>query len=123
MTAFRSRWDEWAPKEPTSRTDKTDKSPSVSFVSSTEEGLGQENEHVRCVVLLGQPDPGEHDNHDAEEGRRIVEAVQATGGWLTIEDEQIVLRWHGDMPGTGGLIDRIRTNRSGVVAAVRRATD
>ncbi len=35
MTAFRSRWDEWAPKVPTPRTDKTDKSPSVSFVSSS----------------------------------------------------------------------------------------
>ena len=35
MTTFRSRWDDWAPKEPNSRTDKTDKSPSVSFVSSS----------------------------------------------------------------------------------------
>ena len=33
MTAFRSRWDNWEPKEAPLRTDKADKSPSVSFGS------------------------------------------------------------------------------------------
>ncbi len=45
MTAFRSRWDDWAPKEPISRTDKTDKSPSVSFVSSPTRPFTGENDH------------------------------------------------------------------------------
>ncbi len=35
MTAFRSRWDEWEPKEPTLRTDKTDRRAFVSSVSSS----------------------------------------------------------------------------------------
>ncbi len=34
MTAFRSRWDDWEPKEAPLRTDKADKSPSVSFGSA-----------------------------------------------------------------------------------------
>ncbi len=45
MTAFRSRWDDWAPKEPISRTDKTDKSPSVSFVSSPTRPFTGENDY------------------------------------------------------------------------------
>ncbi len=35
MTAFRSRWDEWAPKGPTSRTAKSDKSPFGTFGTSS----------------------------------------------------------------------------------------
>ncbi len=45
MTAFRSRWHDWAPKEPISRTDKTDKSPSVSFVSSSTRPFAGENDY------------------------------------------------------------------------------
>jgi len=85
--------------------------------------LAQENEHVRCVVLLGQPDPGEADSDDPAEGRNIVEAIQAAGGWIRIEDGRIVLRWRGNMVGAGELIDRIRAARTGVVAALPRATD
>ncbi len=44
MMVFRSRWDDWAPKEPISRTDKTDKSPSVSFVSSPTRPFAGEND-------------------------------------------------------------------------------
>ena len=46
MTAFRSRWDDWAPKEPIPRTDKTDKSPSVSFVSSPTRPISEKNGHI-----------------------------------------------------------------------------
>ncbi len=46
MTAFRSRWDDWEPKVPTSRTDKTDKSPSVSFVSSSPRPFSEKNGHI-----------------------------------------------------------------------------
>ncbi len=46
MTAFRSRWEEWAPKVPTSRTDRTDKSPSVSFVSSSPRPISEKNGHI-----------------------------------------------------------------------------
>jgi len=139
MTSFRSRWMDWqgsvtpvcstdktdrsfpaTPETLLCVTDKTDKSPSVSFVSSTEEGLAQENEHVRCVVLLGQP-AGEADSDDPAEGRNIVEAIQAAGGWIRIEDGNIALRWRGDMPEAGELIDRIRANRTGVVAALMAA--
>jgi len=35
MTAFRSRWDDWEPKEATPCTAKADKSPSVSFGSTS----------------------------------------------------------------------------------------
>ncbi len=35
MTAFRSRWDEWAPKVPTPRTAKSDKSPFGTFGTSS----------------------------------------------------------------------------------------
>ncbi len=75
MTAFRSRWDEWAPKVPTPRTDKTDKRASVSFVSASPrhipplegEGASQKspNAHTdktdkRCPVVRPPGQPGAH---------------------------------------------------------------
>ncbi len=45
MTAFRSRWDDWAPKEPTPQGDKSAKSPSVSFVSSSTRPFTGEIDH------------------------------------------------------------------------------
>ena len=83
---------------------------------------------VRCLVLLPEPFPSESDISDPTAGRCIVDAVEAAGGWLNIEDVQaadgwnsiehgrIVLRWRGDFP--GDLIDRIRANRTGIVAAL-----
>ncbi len=41
MTAFRSRWDDWEPKEAPPRTDKADKSPSVSFGSTSPRRLDE----------------------------------------------------------------------------------
>ncbi len=67
-------------------------------------------------MLLGQPDPGEADSDDPAEGRNIVEAIQAAGGWIRIEDGRIVLRWRGDFP--GALIDQIMAARKAVVLAV-----
>ncbi len=77
----------------------------------------KERDRVRVLVLLSAPYPDELDNADPEEGRRIVAAVEKVGGWLAIEHGRIVLRWRHDvMP--GALIDRILTNRTGVVAAL-----
>ncbi len=45
MTAFRSHWDEWAPKEPTPRTDKTDRRAFVSSVSSSPRPFAGEIDH------------------------------------------------------------------------------
>ena len=118
-TSFRSPWMDWQGSEtlPCS-TDRTDKSPSVSFVSSTDRGFRQENERIHCIVLLGQPYPDEPDNDDPAEGQRIVEAVQAAGGWLRMWEGKIVFNWRGEIPNAGELIDRIRANRLGVVAAL-----
>ncbi len=52
----------------------------------------------RVLVLLSEPYPGYPDNDDPEEGRRIVEAVKAAGGWVRVEHERILLRWRGDFP-------------------------
>ncbi len=82
-----------------------------------------ETGHVRVLVLLSEPYPDEHDNADLAEGQHIIEAIETAGGWLTIEDGRIVLRWRGNMVGAGELIDRIRAARTGVVAALPRATD
>ncbi len=78
-----------------------------------------ESERVHCIVLLGQPDPGDDDNDDLAVGQRIVEAVRKAGGRLTVENGKIALRWTGDMPEAGGLIDRIRATRIGVVGALK----
>ena len=80
--------------------------------------LGQETNRLHTIVLLGQPYSDEPDNDDPAEGRRIVEAVQAAGGWLRMWEGKIVLRWRGEIPNAGELIDRIRGNRLGVVRAV-----
>ncbi len=45
MTAFRSRWDDWAPKEPAPRTDKTDRRAFVSSVSSSPRPFTGEIDH------------------------------------------------------------------------------
>ncbi len=45
MTAFRSRWDDWAPKEPAPRTDKTDRRAFVSSVSSSTRPFTGEIDH------------------------------------------------------------------------------
>ncbi len=39
----------------------------------------------RVLVLLSEPYPGDPDNDDPEEGRRIVQAVKAAGGWVRVE--------------------------------------
>ena len=77
----------------------------------------EERDRVRVLNLRSVPEPDETDTADAAEGRSIIEAVKAVGGWVCIENERIVLRWRHDvMP--GALIDRILTNRTGVVAAL-----
>ncbi len=76
--------------------------------------------HVRVLVLLPELYADEPDNADPAEGRRIIEAVKAAGGWISIERGKIVLRWRGDF--SGGLIDRIREARTAVVHAMRPST-
>ncbi len=73
-----------------------------------------------CIVLLAEPYPDETDAADPIDGRRIVAAIEAHGGTLTIERHGIALRWTGHLPDTGALIDRILTNRTGIVAAVNK---
>ncbi len=68
-----------------------------------------EVDRVRVLVLLPQPYPHESENDAPEDGGRIIEAVEAAGGWVRIEDGRIVLRWYGDFPGE--VIDRIRAAR------------
>lgn len=58
------------------------------------------------------------DDIAAEICERIIEAVEAVGGWFRLGHNRIVLRWRGDMPNAGKLIDRIRACRTGVVAAL-----
>ena len=71
---------------------------------------------IASLNLRSTPDDDEPDNADSEEGRRIIEAIKAVGGWLRIENERIVLRWRHDvMP--GALIDRIMAARTAVVLA------
>ncbi len=69
MTAFRSRWDDWVPKESTPRTDKTDKSPSVSFVSGTT-GRFDETEGASVSSVSSSPRPfaDDFDPSDPETG-------------------------------------------------------
>ncbi len=74
-----------------------------------------------CIVLRADPDPDETDAADPVDGRRIVAAVKALGGTLAIERHGIALRWTGHLPNTGAIIDRIRANRIGVVAALSKA--
>ncbi len=45
MTAFRSRWDEWAPKVPTPRTAKSDKSPFGTFGTSSPRPISGKLDH------------------------------------------------------------------------------
>ncbi len=74
-------------------------------------------DHVRCVVLLSRPHSGALDIKAPVVGKRVIRAVGAAGGRITIEDDRIVLRWKGDFP--GWLIDEIRWTRTGVVAALK----
>ena len=78
----------------------------------------QESDRIHTIVLLGEPYPDEPDNDDPDEGKRIIAAVESAGGWLRLWEGRIVLRWTGHMPDTGAIIDRIRANRIGVVAAL-----
>ncbi len=78
------------------------------------------HERVHEIVLLGQPDPGDVDNDDIGEGQRIIGDVRSDGGWITIENGNIALRWRGELPGVGKLIDRIREARTAVVLAAQR---
>ena len=73
-----------------------------------------------CIVLLAEPYPDETDAADPVDGQRIVEAIEAHGGTLTIERHGITLRWTGHLPDAGSIIDRIRANRIGVVAALKK---
>ena len=74
-----------------------------------------------CIVLRTEPYPDETDAADPDDGRRIVAGVEAHGGTLAIERHGIALRWTGHMPEAGEMIDRIRANRTGVVAALNKA--
>ncbi len=73
-----------------------------------------------CIILRTEPYPDETDAADPIDGRRIVAAIVAHGGTLTIERHGIALRWTDHLPDTGALIDRILTNRTGIVAAVNK---
>ena len=75
-----------------------------------------------CIVLRAEPYPDETDAADPVDGRRIVAVVESHGGTLTIERHGIALRWTGHMPDAGAIIGRIRANRTGVVAALNKAT-
>ena len=96
----------------------------VAFMRQHREAIidflrAKERDRIHCIVLLGQPYPDEPDNDDPAEGQRIIAAVQAAGGWLRMWEGKIVLRWRGEIPNAGELIDRIRVNRLGVVAALK----
>jgi len=80
----------------------------------------EECNRVHCIVLLGEPYPEDPDNADPAVGQHIIDDVRAGGGWITIEGGKIVLRWRGDLPGVGKLIDRTREAREGVVLATHR---
>ena len=76
-----------------------------------------ERDRVRVLNLRSTPDLDEFDNAEAAEGRSIIKAIEAVGGWIRIENGRIVLRWRHDvMP--GALIDRILANRTGIVTAL-----
>ncbi len=82
----------------------------------------EEHDRVRVLNLRSVPEPDETDTADAAEGRSIIEAVKAVGGWVRIENERIVLRWRHDvMP--GATIDRIMAARTAVVLAMRTEDD
>ncbi len=69
MTAFRSRWDDWEPKEPTLRTDKADKSPSVSFGSTPPRRLSEaEGASVSSVSTSPKPFTSEDSPSNPETG-------------------------------------------------------
>ena len=96
----------------------------VAFMRQHREAIieflrAKERDRVRVLVLLSEPRPDETDNADSEEGQRIVAAIEAVGGWIAIEHSRIVLRCRHDVI-PGALIDRILTNRTGVVAAVKK---
>ncbi len=74
-----------------------------------------------CIILRTEPYSDETDAADLVDGRRIVEAVQAHGGIISIERHGIALRWTGHLPNTGAIIDRIKANRIGVVTALNKA--
>ncbi len=119
MGSFRSPWMDWqGSKTLPCSTDNADNGVIVSIVSSTDRGFRQENDRIHTIALLGKPYPDEPDNADPAVGLLIHRDVRAGGGWITIEGGKIVLRWRGDMPDAGQIIDRIRDNRTGVVAAL-----
>ncbi len=119
MGSFRSPWMDWqGSKTLPCSTDNADNAPIVTIVSSTDRGFRQENERIHCIVLLGHPYSDEPDSDDPAEGQRIIAAVESAGGRLRMWEGKIVLRWRGDMPDAGKLIDRIRAARTAVVLAV-----
>ncbi len=77
-------------------------------------------DRLHCIVLRSVPHLDETDAADPVDGQRIVEAIEAHGGTLTIERHGITLRWTGHLPDAGSIIDRIRANRTGVVAALTK---
>ncbi len=71
-----------------------------------------------CIVLRAEQYPNETGAADLVDGRRIVQAIEARGGTLTIERHGTTLGWTVHLPNRGALIDRIRANRIGVVVAI-----
>ena len=74
--------------------------------------------HERVLSLRSIPDIDEPHNEDVKEGQRIIEAVRAAGGRISIENDRIMLRWYGDFPGQ--VIDQILAARIAVVLAAPR---
>ena len=85
MTAFRSRWDDWEPKEPTLRTAKTDKSPSVSFGSAPPGRFDEpEGASVSSVSSSPRPFTGGNDHSNPKTGAfPSIEGSQKTPTSLT----------------------------------------
>ena len=77
----------------------------------------EEINRSHTINLRAEPEPDEPDSSDPKVGRRIIEDIRAGGAWVRILDGRIVLRWRGNLPDAGALIDRIREARTAVVLA------
>lgn len=94
----------------------------VAFMRDHREAIidhlrAEEINRFHTINLRAEPEPDEPDSSDPEVGRSIISDVRAGGAWVRILDGRIVLRWLGELPDAGKLIDRIREARTAVVAA------